>query len=180
MEFTLESGVAMLRRTPRVLDAWLRDLPRDWCEAREGPGTWSPLEVVGHLIHGEYADWMPRTRLLLEHGERRAFEPFDRLGQQRLIAGRTLESLLDEFATARAASLESLHALALTPADLARTGRHPEFGTVTLSQLLATWVAHDLGHLLQIARVMARRYGEDVGPWTAYLSVYERWQVRRG
>ncbi|MFI5372319.1 MAG: DinB family protein [Candidatus Eisenbacteria bacterium] len=174
MEFALDDAIAVLRRTPAVLDAWLRGLPDTWVRATEGPGTWSPFEVVGHLIHGEHTDWIPRTRIIIEHGEGRTFVPFDRFAQATLLRDRTLESLLDEFAATRADNLATLEGLRLTPADLARTGRHPELGTVTLAQLLATWVAHDLDHLVQVARVMARRYGDEVGPWTAYLSVLRR------
>jgi hypothetical protein len=174
MEFAHDDAIALLRRTPAVLDAWLRGLPETWVRATEGPGTWSPFEVVGHLIHGEHTDWIPRARMILEHGEGRTFVPFDRFAQATLMRDRTLDSLLDEFATTRAANLATLEGLRLTPADLTRTGRHPELGTVTLAQLLATWVAHDLDHLAQVARVMARRYVVDVGPWTAYLSVLRR------
>jgi DinB superfamily len=174
MEFVLDEAVLVLRRTPRVLDAWLRGLPDRWLHATEGGATWSPTVVVGHLIHGEHTDWIPRARIILEHGESHPFVPFDRFAQTRLMKDRTLDSLLDELVAARDANLETLAGFHLTPADLARTGRHPELGTVTLGQLLATWVAHDLDHLAQVARVMARRYGDDVGPWTAYLSVLKR------
>jgi hypothetical protein len=174
MEFVLDEAAALLSRTPRVLDAWLRGLPEPWVRATEGGATWSPFEVVGHLIHGEHADWIPRARIILEHGEAKAFVPFDRFAQAKLMKDRTLDSLLDEFATSRDANLETLARFHLTPADLARTGRHPELGTVTLAELLATWVAHDLDHLVQVARVMAKRYRDDVGPWTAYLSVLRR------
>ena len=174
MEFVLGEAVALLRRTPRVLDAWLRGLDEPWVRVTEGGSTWSPFEVVGHLIHGEHTDWIPRARIILEHGETRAFEPYDRFAQARLMKDRTLDSLLDELRSARDATLETLAGFRLSPADLARTGRHPELGTVTLAQLLATWVAHDLDHLVQVARAMARRYGDDVGPWIAYLSVLKR------
>ena len=174
MEFVLDEAVALLRRTPRVLDAWLRGLPEPWLRVTEGGATWSPFEVVGHLIHGEHTDWIPRARIILEHGEAKAFTPFDRFAQARLMSDRTLDSLLDEFAATREQNLATLEAFHLTPADLARTGKHPELGTVTLAQLLATWVAHDLDHVVQVARTMARRYGADVGPWTAYLSVMKR------
>jgi hypothetical protein len=174
MEFVLDEAVALLRRTPRVLDAWLRGLPEPWVRVTEGGATWSPFEVVGHLIHGEHTDWIPRARIILEHGEAQAFVPYDRFAQGRLMKDRTLDSLLDELRVARDANLETLAGFHLTPADLARTGRHLELGTVTLAQLLATWVGHDLDHLVQVARVMAKRYGDDVGPWTAYLSVMKR------
>ena len=169
--FTIPDAHALLARTPATLDAWLRGLPDAWVTATEGPSTWSAYDIVGHLIHGDRADWIPRARRILEHGESRAFEPFDREAQFRESAGRSLDDLLDEFARVRAASLEALEALALSEADLERRGTHPAFGSVTLGQLLSTWVAHDLDHVMQIARVMARRYDGDVGPWRAYLRI---------
>lgn len=161
----------MLARTPATLDALLRGLPADWIEAHEGGDTWSPFDIVGHLIHGERADWVPRVKILLEHGEARSFDSFDRLAQFAESEGRTLASLLDEFSLLRRDSLRELAALRLTNAELDRRGRHPAFGVVTLRQLLATWVAHDFDHLMQISRVLARQYSDDVGPWRAYLRI---------
>ena len=155
--FDLSEAVAVLSRTPATLDALLRDLPDGWTSANEGGGTWSPFDVVGHLIHGERTDWMPRAKIILEHGEARAFDTFDRFAQFAASEGRTLPSLLDEFASLRRDGLRELASLRLTEADLARRGRHPELGVVTLGQLLATWVAHDLDHVVQISRVLARR-----------------------
>ena len=172
--FDLASGVPVLERTPDVLRTLLLGLPAEWTDATEGPDTWSPYVVVGHLIHGERADWIPRARIILAHGRARPFEPFDRLAQFRESEGKTLPELLDEFARLRAESLATLRGWALTDAQLALEGTHPALGQVTLRQLLATWVAHDLGHLVQIARTMAKRYRESVGPWRAYLSVMER------
>lgn len=169
--FTFDEATALLSRTPAVLDAWLRGLPDGWITAHEGDGTWSPFDVMGHLIHGERTDWMGRARMILEHGESRIFEPFDRFAQFRESEGKTLPQLLDEFATLRRQNLADLAALNLTEADLDRRGRHPAFGTVTLRQLLATWVAHDLDHISQIARVLARQYTDEVGPWQAYLRI---------
>jgi hypothetical protein len=169
--FDLEEAIAILERTPAVLRAWLSGLPAGWIEADEGPDTWSPFDIVGHLIHGERTDWIPRLRILLEHGDDRAFDRFDRFAQFELTKGRTLDGLLDELAELRRANLEILRGLALGSEDLARSGRHPELGGVTLSELLATWAVHDLGHIAQIARVMAKRYGSDVGAWRAYLPV---------
>ena len=174
MEFLLEDAERLLVRTPALLDGWLRGLPVAWTEAREGPGSWSPREVLGHLIHGEDTDWIPRARLILEHGAARAFEPFDRMAQVRRFAGIPIEALLGEFATRRASSLETLRGWRLTPAQLALAGLHPELGPVTLEQLLATWVTHDLTHIVQIARVMAKRYDAEVGPWKAYIGVLAR------
>jgi uncharacterized damage-inducible protein DinB len=158
-----------LRQTPAVLRAWLGDLPSAWTSANEGPDTWSPYDIVGHLIHGERTDWIVRTELLLKHGESRTFTPFDRFAQFKDSQGRSLSELLDTFAELRAQNLLRLETLHLSQSDLARVGRHPELGSVTLGQLLATWVAHDLNHLGQIARVMGRQYTSAVGPWLAYL-----------
>jgi hypothetical protein len=161
----------VLARTPGVLDAWLRDLSEPWLAANEGEGTYDPREVVGHLITGEETDWIPRMRLILEHGESRAFTPFDREGFRAKYGDWPIGDLLDRFAALRRDNLAALLASDLTRADLARTGMHPALGRVTLEQLLATWVGHDLTHLAQIARVMAKRYGAAVGPWRAYLGV---------
>jgi hypothetical protein len=167
----MEEAVAILARTPATLDALLRGLPDGWIRAHEGGETWSPFDVLGHLIHGERTDWVPRARTILEQGEGRAFDKFDRFAQFALSEGRTLTSLLDEFATLRQENLRAVAALGLTDADLDRRGRHPELGVVTLRQHLATWVAHDLDHVMQIARVLARQYSDDVGPWRAYLRI---------
>jgi hypothetical protein len=169
--FAMDEAVAILARTPAALDALLRGLPSGWIEAHEGGDTWSPFDVVGHLIHGERTDWMPRVRIVLKHGEARAFDPFDRFAQFEESQGRTLESLLDEFAARRTENLRALAALRLTDADLERRGRHPSLGPVSLRQLLATWMAHDLDHLVQISRVLARQYSDEVGPWRAYLRI---------
>ncbi len=168
--FAIDEAAALLRRTPRQLDAWLRDLPAAWLDADEGPGTWRPRDVVGHLIAGERTDWMSRVHHLLRHGDVVPFAPFDREAQFQWPV-RELGALLDEFAALRTQNVDALLALGLTAADLDRTGRHPAFGIVTLGQHLATWVAHDLTHVTQIARVMAKRYHDDVGPWREYLRV---------
>ena len=173
MSHHLPDTVALLTRTPRTLDALLRGLPETWIARGEGPGTWTARDIVGHLIHGEHTDWIPRSRTILEHGEARAFEKFDRGGHEELVRGSSMEELLDRFARDRAASLQALEALDVTPAKLALRGRHPELGVVTLSELLATWAAHDLTHLHQLSRVMAQQYREDVGPWTVYLGVFQ-------
>jgi len=169
--FALDEAVAILSRTPATLDALLRGLPEGWIAANEGGGTWSPFDVIGHLIHGEKTDWVPRAKIILEHGDARPFEKFDRFAQFAESEGRTLASLLDEFAALRQENLRELAALDLTDANLERRGRHPELGSVTLRQLLATWVAHDLDHVVQISRVLARQYSDEVGPWRAYLRI---------
>ena len=167
----LQNTVALLTRTPATLDALLRDLPDAWTRATEGADSWSPFDIVGHLINGERHDWIPRVRLILEHGEAKTFEPFVRGGHVRETAGKTLAQLLDEFGRVRAQSLDVLRGFDLQAQDLERRGTHPAFGPVTLSQLLATWAAHDLTHLHQLSRVMAHQYRDAVGPWTAYLGV---------
>ena len=174
MDFSLDEALPVLRRTPGVLRAWLWDLPDSWTASNEGRDTWSPYDIVGHLIHGERTDWIPRTELLLAHGDSRPFVPFDRFAQFKDSRGKSLHELLDTFAELRAQNLARLESLQLTPADLERRGRHPELGPVTLGQLLATWVAHDLNHLGQIARVMGRQYTGAVGPWLAYLPLLSR------
>ena len=174
MPFDLPNGVAVLERTPNVLRALLAGLPSAWTDATEGPQTWSPYVIVGHLIHGERADWIPRARIILAQGAERRFTPFDRTAQFRESAGKSLAELLDELAHLRAESLATLAGWRLTDADLALEGAHPEFGPVTLRQLLATWVAHDLSHVAQIARVMTKQYREAVGPWRAYLPIMDR------
>jgi len=171
--FHLPDAIALLRRTPASLDALLRGLPDFWTIATEGPDTWSPYDIVGHLIHGEYTDWVPRARHIFEHGDSVPFPPFDRTAQFTESRGKTLGQLLDEFATARADSLATLDSLNIKPEDLTRRGLHPKLGPVTLGQLLATWASHDLTHLHQISRVMARQYRAAVGPWTAFLGVMQ-------
>jgi hypothetical protein len=169
--YTVDEGVAILERTPAALDALLRGLPDGWIAAHEGGETWSPFDVIGHLIHGERSDWLPRAKIVLQHGEARPFDKFDRFAQFAASEGRTLASLLDEFAAVRRESIRELRALNLSETDLDRPGRHPELGAVTLRQLLATWVAHDLDHVAQVARVLARQYSDEVGPWRAYLRI---------
>lgn len=171
MDFDLATARPLLERTPRTLRELLRGLPASWVEQNEGPGTWTVFDVVGHLIHGEEADWIPRARRILDHGTTRPFDPFDREAQFSASRGKTLNQLLDEFEVARAHSLAELDALNLTPELLARQGLHPAFGAVTLGQLLATWVTHDLDHIVQISRVLAKGYTDAVGPWRAYLRV---------
>jgi len=174
MNFELPDAIAVLERTPAVLRTWLAGLPEGWTTCNEGPETFSPYDILGHLIHGERADWIARARIILDQGANRRFEPYDRFAQQRESAGKTLTQLLDEFATLRDSNLATLSGWRLTDAELALEGEHPTFGAVTLRQLLSTWAAHDLGHIAQAARVMAKRYRDDVGPWRAYLPVLDR------
>ena len=172
-EFSPPEAIAVLTRTPAALDALLRGLPDIWVRGNEGQDTWSAFDIVGHLIVGERTDWMTRARIILEKGEARAFDPFDRFAQAKESQGKSLEQLLDDFARLRAENLAALQALNLQTEDLARRGRHPRLGVVTLSQLLATWAAHDLTHLHQLSRVMAHQYRDAVGPWSAYLGVLQ-------
>ena len=169
--FTLDDAIVLLSQTPKTLQSMLRNLPEGWSDANEGGETWSSFDVVGHLIHGERTDWMPRVRLILEAGDSRPFEPFDRFAQKTASRSKSMSDLLDEFAQLRAANVADLRALALRPADLDRPGRHPAFGRVTLRQLLATWVAHDFDHVIQISRVLANQYADEVGPWRDYMRV---------
>jgi hypothetical protein len=169
----LADTIALLARTPAALDALLRGLPETLTHRDEGEDTWTPFDIVGHLIHGERTDWMPRTRLILEHGDTRPFEKFERLGHVDESRGKSLGELLDHFARLRSENLAELRALNLGPSDLDRRGHHPGLGSVTLSQLLATWAAHDLSHLHQLSRVMASQYRDAVGPWSAYLGVMQ-------
>ena len=174
MEFDLRVAIPVLERTPATLRTLLEGLPSAWTDANEGPDTWSPFDIVGHLIQGERTDWIPRARMILEEGRSRTFEPFDRFAQFRDSEGKSLAELLDEFEQLRAQGLGTLKGWHLTDAQLSLEGEHPVFGAVTLRQLLATWTAHDVGHLAQISRVMAKQYRDAVGPWRAYLPVMDR------
>jgi hypothetical protein len=171
MHFNLDHAINILSRTPMTVKAMLADLPAEWLTSNEGQQTWSPFDVLGHLIHGEQTDWLPRLKMILEFGEARAFEPFDRFSQFEISKGKGLPELLSEFETLRAANVVTLKGMKLTTEDLKKTGTHPELGTVTLEALLATWVVHDLDHLVQISRTLAKQYRDAVGPWQAYLSV---------
>src|ERR1041384_4407878 len=173
MEFQLDLAKEILSRTPATLKALLGGLSDEWTLSNEGGESWSPYDIVGHLIHGEETDWIPRAKMILEHGEARAFEPFDRVGMFEKSKGKSIAELLDTFATRRQESLHELNEMHLTPTLLEKRGKHPELGVVTLKQLLATWVVHDLGHVRQIVRVMAKQYRDAVGPWRAYLSILE-------
>jgi ferric-dicitrate binding protein FerR (iron transport regulator) len=174
-EFNLADTVALLSRTPPTLNAMLRGLPDRWIRSNEGDDTWSAFIIVGHLIVGERTDWMPRVRMILEHGDAQPFEPFDRFAQakEKHLQEKSLDQLLDDFARLRSENLAALQALNLQPEDFPRRGRHPALGAVTLSNLLATWAVHDLTHLHQLSRVMAHQYRQAVGPWRAYLGVLQ-------
>lgn len=174
MNFDLPAGMAVLQRTPATMQALLAGLPPVWTDATEGGESWSPYVIVGHLIHGERTDWIPRAQIILDQGENRRFSPYDRFAQFYESGGKALSQLLGEFAELRAANLDTLASWHLSEQQLLLEGEHPEFGAVSLRQLLATWVAHDLGHIAQTARVMAKQYREDIGPWRAYLPVMDR------
>jgi DinB family protein len=173
MQQDLDKTIAILTRTPSALDALLRGLPDEWTRRNEGADSWSPFDVVGHLIYGERTDWMPRARWILAHNTAKPFEPFDRLGHVQESKGKSMDELLDEFARVRNESLSGLRALNVGPKELALKGRHPALGEVTLSELLATWAVHDMTHLHQISRVIAHQYREAVGPWSQYLGVLD-------
>jgi hypothetical protein len=171
MPHDLTQTISLLTNTPATLNALLRDLPDSWTQQNEGPDTWTPYAIVAHLANTEHSNWILRAKTILDHGETKTFEPLDREAHSRETPQKSLPQLLDEFATQRAKNLAELSALNLQPQDLDRVGRHPAFGPVTLSQLLATWAAHDLTHLHQLSRVLAHQYREAVGPWSVYLGV---------
>lgn len=172
--FEMGAAVAVLERTPAVLRSMLEGLPDTWLMANEGPATFSPFDVVGHLLHGERADWLVRAEIILRQGSDRVFQPFDRFAHVHESHGRSMGELLDELAALRAANLSQLASWNPGGAQLSLTGEHPVFGTVTLRQLLAAWVVHDLGHIAQISRVMAKQYRTEVGPWREYLPILDR------
>ena len=174
MRFELNDAVEILRQTPYTLSRMLDGLSEEWTQSKGDAENWSPYDVIGHLIHGEETDWIPRAEIILAQGKDRTFEPFDRLAQFERSRGRSLTDLLTELAHARNASLEKLIGWQLTPEQLALRGDHPELGEVTLAQLLATWVVHDLNHIRQIATCLAVKYTDNVGPWKAYLSILDK------
>ncbi len=171
MQPSLDHAISLLAHTPATLNALLRDLPDEWTHANEGADTWTSVAVVGHLVHGERTDWLPRARIILQYGESRTFDPFDMQGHVREIEGKSHNQLLDEFSHLRTNNLFELRAWKLQPADLDRRGVHPTQGVVTLSQLLATWAVHDLTHLHQLSRILAYQYRDAVGSWSKYLGV---------
>jgi hypothetical protein len=174
MKFQLEKAKEILACTPATLNVLLNQLSDEWVASNEGADTWTPIDVVGHLIHGERTDWIPRAKIIMEFGDARTFEPFDRVAMFEESKGKSLKELLSEFDRLRAVNLTELEKMNLTPELLAKRGMHPELGQVTLSQLLSTWVVHDLDHVAQIVRIMSKQYDDAVGPWRAYLSILRR------
>lgn len=173
MEFDFDKSIVLLQATPLTLQSWLAQLPADWILSSEGGDTWSPFDVVGHLIHGEKTDWIPRAEVILSEKDNKEFEPFDRFAMFTDSKGKTIQDLLSEFEELRRQNIERLQSLQITEADFDKTGLHPDLGIVTLRQLISTWVAHDLDHLGQIAWILARQYKEEVGPWREYLGILE-------
>jgi hypothetical protein len=174
MNFDLNKSISVLENTPMVLKSLLSGLSEEWTHNNEGPETWSPFDVVGHLVHGERTDWIPRIFIIMNDSEEKTFTPFDRFAQFEESKGKTLEDLLNEFETLRDQNLQQLKSFEFTESEFQRKGIHPELGEVTLSQVIATWVTHDLGHIAQINRVMAKQYKNEVGPWTAYISILSK------
>lgn len=174
MTFSLHESINILDRTPRVLTVLLLGLPEHWVKRNEGPDTWSAYDILGHLIHGERTDWVPRMEIILSNKRNKTFEPFDRFAQFREDQNLTMSQLLEEFTVMRERSLSNLRSKKLTEAMLTKKGVHPEFGEVTLAHLLATWVVHDLNHIHQICRVLAKQYGTEVGPWAQYLGILKK------
>ncbi len=171
MEFSVERTLAVLANTPRTLRAQLTDLGETWTHCNEGGESWSAFDIVGHLIHGEKTDWIPRARIILADAEEKNFEPYDRFAQFEASKGKSLDELLTEFEALRAANLEELNSWELAKEDFQKTGVHPEFGEVTLKQLISTWMVHDVGHIAQINRVLAHQYKDEIGPWKQYLPI---------
>jgi hypothetical protein len=174
MTFNLEQSIEILDNTPKVLSSYLLNLSNDWLKHNEGAHTWSPYDILGHLIYGEQTDWMVRIQTILSDSENKLFEPFDRFAQLENNQNQPVSELLEIFSKLRAQNIKTLKSLNISETDFTKTGIHPEFGKVTLAQLMATWVVHDLGHIAQISRVMAKQYKTDVGPWIDYLGVLKR------
>ncbi len=174
MNFTLKKSIEILERTPDVLNIMLQNISVEWTANNEGEQTWSAYDIIGHLIHGESTDWIPRAKIMLSEKPDKKFEPFDRLAQFDESKGKSLTQLLDEFKALREKNIQYLRSKELTDKDLEKKGIHPAFGEVTLSQLFSTWVVHDLNHIAQISRVMAKQYKEEVGPWIEYLGILKQ------
>lgn len=174
MKYNLEEAIVILEKTPEILLIQLKDLPEHWLTSNEGPETWSAFDVVGHMLHGEKTDWISRLEIILSDSENRTFKPFDRFAQMEGSKGKTIRQLLDEFIIVRKKNMDFLRSKNIKESDLERKGIHPKFGTVTLRNLLATWVAHDLNHMSQINRVMANQYNIEVGPWKEFLRIINK------
>ncbi len=173
MDATLEKSIEILQRTPGVLSLLLQGISKEWTSSNEGGDTWSVYDIIGHLIYGEKTDWIPRAEIILSEKDDKKFEPYDRFAQFEESKGKSLQQLLDEFVKLRNKNIEQLLSKRLTAKDFEKTGIHPVFGEVTLSQLLATWAVHDLNHISQIVRVMAKQYKAAVGPWVEYLGILQ-------
>ena len=171
MKYKLKESREILERTPYVLQAFLKNISSDWSKQNEGGESWSPYEILGHLIHGERTDWIPRCQIILDFGTSHPFTPCDRNAQKNESKGKSLSQLIDEFKKLRKENLAKLDAMELTEEDLEKKGMHPELGEVNLSELLASWTVHDLSHIAQIARVMAKQYRNEIGPWKEYLTI---------
>ena len=171
MNFSLEKSIELLKRSPSTYKSLLYGLSYEWAHINEGEGTWSAYDIIGHLIHGENTDWIPRIQLILSEEKNKVFKPFNRFAQKNLSNGKSIETLIDNFSECRKENLELLKSLALTEIDLAKKGTHPDLGEVSIKELIATWAIHDIGHLNQLSRVIVKHYGEDVGPWAAYSPI---------
>ncbi len=174
MKFSIEKSIEILERTPTILESYLNDLSQDWIKKNEGENTWSPYDIIGHLVHGEKTDWIVRLKVILNDLDNKQFEPFDRFAQMSLDTKRPISELLKEFRDLREMNLNELKALQLVEKDFKRKGIHPELGEVSLTQLISTWVVHDMGHIAQISRVMAKQYESEVGPWVKYLGILKK------
>ncbi len=171
MKYDLEQAISVLQKTPEVMKTLLSGLSSEWTTNNEGGESWSPYDVIGHLVHGEKTDWMPRLEIVLSEEGNKTFTPYDRFAQFEMSKGKSLDDLLSEFETLRKENLNTLRSKNLSAEDLQREGIHPELGPVTLSEMLSAWVVHDLGHIAQVSRVMAKQYKREVGPWTKYLTI---------
>lgn len=171
ISFDIDEAISILERTPKVISVLLPGLSKEWLYNNEGDSTWSPHQILGHLVYGEETDWLPRTKIIIEFDTTKKFEPYDRFAQDRLYADKSSEELLDLFAKRRAQNLKELKGMSLSSEDLMRKGKHPEFGNITLKEMLSSWVVHDLGHITQISRVLAKNYKNEIGPWTKYLTI---------
>lgn len=174
MDFNLSKSIELLQRTPDILMAMLQNISSGWTSANEGGDTWSVYDIIGHFIHGEQTDWIPRIEIILSEKEDKTFIPFDRFAQFEVNKDKTLPALLAEFKSLREKNIKHLHTLHLTKNDYTKKGIHPAFGEVTLAQLIATWTVHDLNHIAQIARVMSKQYKEATGPWIEYLKILQQ------